>query len=67
MNDKIELLKKMQESELSIIKGQHERALKRLKDQQSNELASLAKKHENAIIMMKLIEIDESLSRVYER
>ena len=51
MDNKIELLKKMQESELLIIKGQHERALKRLRDQQSNELARIAKKHENAIHM----------------
>lgn len=49
MNDKIELLEKMQRSELLTIKGHHERALQRLKDQQSNELESLSKKHKNAL------------------
>ena len=47
--DKIELLKQMQKSELSAIKGQHERAMQRLKDQQRNELESLAKKHSNSL------------------
>ena len=48
-DNKIEILKKMQESELTAIKGQHERALKRLKAQQKNELESLNKKHHTAL------------------
>lgn len=48
-DDKIEILKKMQKSELAAIKGQHDRALQRLKTQQQNELESLSKKHQNAL------------------
>ena len=49
MNEKIDLLKKMQQSELSAIKGQHQRALARLKERQKQELESLEKKHTNAL------------------
>ena len=61
-SDKIELLKKMQESELSTIKGQHERALKRLTEQQANELESLAMKHKNSINMTenRIVNIEQS-------
>ena len=48
-NDKIAILKKLQESELSAITGQHKRALGRLQENQKNELESLHKKHKNAL------------------
>lgn len=47
--DKIEILKKLQESELAAITGQHKRALDRLHENQKNELESLRKKHKNSL------------------
>ena len=51
--NKIEVLKQMQERELEIIKGQHERALQRLNDQQSKELQGLAAKHKQGLLITK--------------
>ena len=48
-DDKIEILKKLQESELSSIKGAHERAVARLHEQHSQELEHIKKKHEAAL------------------
>ena len=47
--NKVEILKRMQKSELSAIKGQHKRALERLRKQQKSELESVAKKHKNTL------------------
>jgi hypothetical protein len=52
-DNKIEVLKQMQERELEIIKGQHERALQRLKDQQRKELEGLAAKHKHGLLITK--------------
>ena len=45
----MEILKKLQDSELSSIKGAHKRAIDRLKEQQKQELDHIRKKHEAAL------------------
>ena len=68
-SDKLELLKRMQESELAAIKGVHQRALQRLKDKHRNELENLAKKHKSALKITenRIVHLEQSHSTNYKK